>query len=126
MCLEQSLAFRKLSASRKLSAPVNSYDNRDCNHLGKHIPIVGRNEKPNYCITEFFKRFYLFIFTEIGEGRKKERERNITVWLPLVHSLLGSWPATQTCALTGNRTSDPVVHRPVLNPLSNLSQGYIT
>ena len=26
--------------------------------------------------------------------------------------LLGTWPATQACALTGNWTGDPLVHRP--------------
>ena len=30
--------------------------------------------------------------------------------------LLGTWPATQACALTGNRTDDPLLHRPALNP----------
>ena len=56
----------------------------------------------------FFKRFYLFL--ERGEGREKERERNIYVWLPPVCPLLGTWPATQACALTGNRTGTPLVH----------------
>ena len=55
---------------------------------------------------------------------EKERERNISVWLPLAHPLLGTWPTTQACALTGNRTSDPLVGRPVLNPLSHTSRGY--
>ena len=32
---------------------------------------------------------------------------------------------TQACALTGNGTSDPLVHRPVLSPLSHTSQGCI-
>ena len=50
------------------------------------------------------------------------RERNINVWLPLMHPKLGTWPATQAHALTGNRTSDPLVHRPALNPLSHTSQ----
>ena len=54
-----------------------------------------------------------------------EMERNINVWLPLVHSLLGTWPATQVCVLTGNQTSDPLVLRLVLNPLSHTSQGFI-
>ena len=36
---------------------------------------------------------------------------------------LGTWPATQACALTGNRTGDLLVHRPALNPLSDTSQG---
>ena len=51
-------------------------------------------------------------------------ERNID-WLPLVHPLLGTWPTTQARALTGNQISDPLVHKPVLNPLSHTSQGYI-
>ena len=71
----------------------------------------------------FFKRsFYLFL--EKGEGREKERERNIHVWLPLMRPLLGTWPATQACALTGNRTGDRLVRRPVLHPLSHTSQGW--
>ena len=60
-----------------------------------------------------FLRFYLFIF----------REGNVNVWLPLVRPLLGTWPATQACALTRNPTSDPLVRRPALNPLSHTSQG---
>ena len=74
----------------------------------------------------FFKDFiYLFIylFLERGEGREKERKRSINVSLPLVHPLLGTWPATQACALTGNQTGDPLVCKPVLNPLSHTTQG---
>ena len=44
--------------------------------------------------------FYLFL--ERGYGKEKERERNISVWLPVICPLLGTWPATQACALTGN------------------------
>ena len=40
------------------------------------------------------------------------------------HWVAGTWPATQACALTGNRTGNPLVHRPVLNPLSHTSQGH--
>ena len=32
--------------------------------------------------------------------------------------------ATQACALTGNQTSDPLVHRPALNPQSHTSRAY--
>ena len=42
------------------------------------------------------------LFLESGEGREKERERNISVWLPVMWPPLGTWPATQACALTGN------------------------
>ena len=31
----------------------------------------------------------LFIFIDRGEGREKEKEKNIYVWLPLLHPLLG-------------------------------------
>ena len=36
----------------------------------------------------YFLRFYLFV--ERGEGRKKERERNINVWLLLTRPLGGT------------------------------------
>ena len=54
---------------------------------------------------------------------EKESDRNID-GLPLACPQLGTWPATQACALTGNQTSDLLVHKPVLNPLSYTSQGY--
>ena len=63
----------------------------------------------------------LFIYF-YREG-KERRERNINVWFPLTCPQLGSWPATQACALTGNWTDDPLVGRPALNPLSYTSQG---
>ena len=68
----------------------------------------------------FFLRFYPLIFLERGQGREKERERNINVSL---HPLLGTWPATQACVLTSNGTGDPSFHRQALNPLSHTSQG---
>ena len=51
--------------------------------------------------------------------------RNINMWLPLVRPLLGTWPTTHACALTWNQTSDPLVGRPTLNPLSHSIQGRI-
>ena len=47
------------------------------------------------------------------------------MWLPLTHSLLGTWPAAQACALTGNRTRGPLVRSLALNPLSHTTQGSI-
>ena len=57
------------------------------------------------------------------EGKEKERERNINVWLPSERPQLETWPTTQACVPTGNQTSDPLVHSPVLNPLSHSNQG---
>ena len=53
--------------------------------------------------------YFTYLFLERGEGRGKDRERDINVWLPLSRPLLGTWPETQECALTGNRTSDLLV-----------------
>ena len=44
--------------------------------------------------------------------------------LPLAHPQLGTWPATQPCALTGNQPRDLSVGRMVLNPQSHTSQGF--
>ena len=72
-----------------------------------------------------FLKDFIYLFLERGEGREKGRERNIKVWLPLTRLPLGTWPATQTYALTGNRTGDPLVPRPAHNPLSHTIQGNI-
>ena len=68
----------------------------------------------------FFFKDFIYWFSERREGR----ERNINVWLLLKHPILGTWPATQACALTGNPSGDPSVCRTILNPLSHLSQGW--
>ena len=69
----------------------------------------------------FFQDLFIYLFLE--SKRKGGREKNIKVWLLLKRPLLGTWPATQACALTGNQTGDPLVHRLALNPLSCTSQG---
>ena len=73
-------------------------------------------------IYKFFKDFIYLIFRE-GEGWEKESERNINVGLTPTHPSLGTWSTTQACALTRNRTTDPLVYRLALNPLSHISQG---
>ena len=74
-----------------------------------------------FIVISIFKIF-IYLFLERGKGGRK-RERNTNVWLPLSHLLLGTWPATQACSLTGNWTGNPLVCRPALNPLSHTSQG---
>ena len=62
---------------------------------------------------KFLKRFYLFIFREKGrEGEREgeECERYIDQ-LPLACLQMGTWPTTWACALTGNQSSDLLVHR---------------
>ena len=48
------------------------------------------------------------------------------MWLPLTCRLLGNWPPTQVCALIENRTSNLLVYRLALNPLSHTSQGSLS
>ena len=45
--------------------------------------------------------------------------------LPLTYPQMGAWPETQACALTGNRTSDLSVSKPVLNLLSHTIQRQV-
>ena len=71
----------------------------------------------------FLKILFIYFFRE-GEGKEKERERNINVWLPLRFPT-GDLAHNPARALTGNLTSDPLVHKPTLNPLSYTSQGQI-
>ena len=44
-----------------------------------------------------FLKDFMYLFLERGEGREKERERNVSVWLLLEYPLLGTWPATWAC-----------------------------
>ena len=42
-----------------------------------------------------------------------------------MHPLLGTWPTTQACVLTGNQTGSLLLHSRVLNPLSHSNQGHL-
>ena len=74
--------------------------------MGKKY-ILRMIRKMNICMQPtkypfFFKEDFIYLFLESREGKVEERERNINVWLPLTRPLLGTWPATQACALTGD------------------------
>ena len=71
----------------------------------------------------FLKRFYLFIFREEKGGRKKERETSLCGCL--LSAPYQGPGLQQACALSGNRTHDPLVRRLPFNPLSHTSQGPI-
>ena len=63
------------------------------------MEIYFLNHKLKKEITILFFKDFIYLSLDRGEGREKEREKNINVWLPLMHSHLGTWPATQACAL---------------------------
>ena len=70
-----------------------------------------------------FLKDSIYLFLERGERREKERERIINVWLPLPHPLLGTWPETQACALTGNQTGIPFICRQALSSTETHQPG---
>ena len=76
----------------------------------------------SFSLSKQFLKDFIYLFLERGEGREKERERNINQ-LPLTCPQLGTWPASHVCALTGYWTGDLSLCRPVFNPLSHTSQG---
>ena len=80
--------------------------------------LVSNCVRNHHAISTYSLKKKIYLFVDRGDGR--EGERNINMWL---HPLLGTWPTTQACTLTGNQTGDPLVHRSVLNPLSYTSQG---
>ena len=101
--------------SRRLDGTLNLHFNKMPRWLSlKGCPLA---------VIWFYFKILFILFLGKEQGREKERERNINVWLPLVCPLLETWPATQACALTGNRTGGPLVLRSAVNPLSYTSQG---
>ena len=67
-----------------------------------------------------FLKDFIYLFLERGKEGVREGEKHQCVVASGV-PLLGTWPATQAYTLTGNPSSDPLVHRPALNPTS---QGF--
>ena len=55
---------------------------------------------------------------------REESEGRQTSITCLPHMTAGTEPVTQACVLTGNRTGDPLVHGPALNPLRHSSQAF--
>ena len=62
----------------------------------------------------FFKVLFIYFQREVKGRRKKGRGTSMCDLL-LVCPLLGTWPTTQACALSGNQTGGPLVCRPELH-----------
>ena len=71
-----------------------------------------------FCMFFFIVSVVKVIFREWG-GREEESQRNINVLLPLAWPILGTWPATKTCALTEIWTCNSLVHRILYTSIVN-------
>ena len=81
-----------------------------------------------YTHVHIHKKFLKILFICGKREREGEREGEKcrvgdVIQFPLLCSSLGTWPAPQACALTGNQTSDLSVCRLALNPWSHTSRG---
>ena len=106
----------RLPVSHKAKRSVSI---RSSNHATTYLPNWVENlhlhKKP---ALKYFLRLYLFL--EWGEGKEKERERNI---LPLGCTPLRDRTTTQLCALTGNLMGNLSFCGTMPNPLSHTCQG---
>ena len=77
------------------------------------------------CFSEVFFLFFKdVIYLFLGREGEREGEKHQCVVASHMPPL-GTWPTTQGCALTRNRTSEPLVCRTVLNPVSRTSQCFM-
>ena len=76
----------------------------------------------NFLNFSFFLRFYLFNFRQRGKEGERKGEKHKCVVASCAPPT-GDLTHTQAYSLTGNQTSDPLVHKLALNPLSHTSQG---
>ncbi|XP_053522519.1 translin isoform X1 [Artibeus jamaicensis] len=90
------------------------------------LGIEPDREKGFHLDVEDYLSGILILASEL-KGREGEKERNISVWLLLVHPLLGTgpcWELARNPGMCPDRESnrDLLVRRPVLSPLSYTSQ----
>ena len=123
------------SASGQTACPVHPTLRQSWYRHGHTSPLrPGARLRPSYRSGCMFL-FYLFgvgfpcrlIFCQFWlceEAQCVYLRRHLgSPWLPLERPLLGTWPATQACALNENRTSNILFCRPALNPLNHTGQG---
>ena len=67
----------------------------------------------------------LFIYFQREGKAGRKREKNID-WLPLAPAPTGAGPEIQTCALTGNQTSNTLLCEMTPTPLSLTGQDFIS
>ena len=67
--------------------------------------------------------YFINLFLERGEGKEKKRVRNMNVWLPLTHPLLGSLSHNPGMCPDWESNQQPFGLQAGTQPLSHPSQG---
>ena len=95
--LSSSLGRRQRPALQSSMSPQNLF------HAHQDWQLDDSDREGGFCILgNHFSWTEDAIYADpLGKTWEKKFERNID-WLPLAHPQLGTWPATQACALTGN------------------------
>ena len=100
------------------------HKNVGAHYTPEHIVYTGQkgNFIPKTKLKNILFKILFTYFLEREKGREK-RGRETSMCGCLSHApYWGPGPATQASALTGNRTSDHLAHRPALNLPSHASQ----
>ena len=69
--------------------------------LGNNVNLLSIQRYQQIAVCIFLKKYFIHLFLERREGKDKEKERNISVWVSLTCPPMGTWPAIQACVLTG-------------------------
>ena len=80
-------------------------------------------ETEHLWLNTFLKILFIYFWRGEREGEREGEKHQCVLASYMLPT--GYLAATQACALTGNRTGDLLVPRPVLNPLSYTSQGWL-
>ena len=72
-----------------------------------------------------FLKDFIYSFVERGEGREKDRERSISVWLPLACPPTGDLACNPGMCPDWESICQPFGSQPTLNPLSYTNQSEI-
>ena len=95
--------------------------------VGKLIKLGRGDLQWSIAKERIFLKDFIYLFLEREEWREMERERNVmwdrTMGCLLYAPWLGPEPATQACALTGNRARDLLLGGMMPNQLSHAGQG---
>ena len=76
-------------------------------------------------VTIYFLRLLIYLFLDRGEGREKEKKRNITVWLPLAYPAPGNLACNSGVCPDWESNQEPFGWQAGAQSLRHTSQGFL-